>query len=211
MSLETERKYLDVDFEQTRVKLKEIGASYEGVCFESNILYDNEQCICLKENRLVRLRIVESAKKKYTVFTVKWPVKTDKETQSQFKIREELEIEINNAQIFNEMLQQLGYKAILTYEKLRESWKFDYKSGQETEKVFVDLDRLAFCKAVEIEASRDAIDHVSNLLDLDKYKISTTSYTKLYRELIDGHGAYKISDLLFESAEREALRKSIGL
>lgn len=211
MALETERKYLDVDFITLRVRLKSVGALCKGLCFEINTLYDNADKICELENRVIRLRIAERVDGISNSFTMKAPPINRNETENLCKIREELETNVEDAAIFNEMLKRLGYMPVLTYEKIRETWTFQFKTRNNLELVHVELDKLPFCDCVEVEASCDAINQVSSLLHLDNFKISTTSYTELYKELLSNSGGSKTYRLTFPMAEREALRKSIGL
>ncbi len=211
MALETERKYLDVDFDSVRIKLKELGAIYEGIRFETNILYGNTDPSCKREIRVVRLRLIEEATRKYNIFTVKGPAEAEENDNALCKIREELETEVGDAEIFNKILEQMGYKESLVYEKLRESWKysFDIESGRQI--VQVDMDKLTFCNCLEIEGSCDAINHMAKLLNLDNSKISTTSYTRLYEKWISGKEEDNLPSLVFKTSEKNEIRKSLGL
>lgn len=211
MALEIERKYLDVNFDNLRDLLKKINANFQGICFETNMLFDNEAQICEKEDRVIRLRINEKPQKRSAIFTMKWPQKGSMALESGVKIREELETEILQADTFRQMLAQLGYQPVLVYEKVRESWRMRYESSHGIEEVKVELDMLPFCNAVEIETTCDAINHVSHLLALDNFKISTTSYTTLYRQILESGTRSEPVNLIFDETRRKRLRGLVGL
>lgn len=211
MSIEIERKYLDVDFDSLRESLVQRGAEYKGRRFESNMLFDNPDRICEKEDRVIRLRINETPQLISNIFTIKWPQENETKEIAGVKIREELEIDIAQPDVFIRMLEQMGFKMVLCYEKIRESWQLPYHDSQTDEQVKIELDRLPFCNAVEIEASYKAIDHFSNVLGLDKFKISTTSYTKLYKECLGLNPEVTHWSLTFDPGERKRLRRAMGL
>lgn len=211
MALETERKYLDADFDKLRARLKEIGAKYEGVRFETNILYSNINPACQRNLSVVRMRIIEEREKTYNVFTLKNKSHVEEVSGVSCKIREELETEIGDAEIFNQILERMGYQKSLTYEKLREGWKFSFLDDGVVENVQIDLDKLAFCRCLEIEGTCGGIERAAFLLDLDDSQISVAGYPRLYEKLAAEGKLDETAGLMFSSSERAQIRKAAGL
>lgn len=59
MSIECERKYLDVNFTIFRQNLIDISASYEGTSFESNSVWENKENSLMSIGVLLRLRTIK--------------------------------------------------------------------------------------------------------------------------------------------------------
>ncbi|MDR2743594.1 MAG: CYTH domain-containing protein, partial [Desulfovibrio sp.] len=82
MALETERKYLNVDFDALRPALRRHGARCVGAHFERNVLFDTAGEELLQNRRLLRLRTQEWPDKKRYLLTLKLP----RESQNGFKV-----------------------------------------------------------------------------------------------------------------------------
>lgn len=210
MAIETERKYLDVDFEKIRARLKELGAVYLGTHFETNTLYGHDNPDCASGIRVVRLRRIEGPEGPSAVFTVKGAAQ-EGGAEAVCKIREELETEIGDPAVFNMILERMGYKEALVYEKFRESWRLSFESGGASLAAQIDMDRLPFADTVEIEGDCAAIDGAAALLRLDNSRISLTSYTKLYDEWAAGKNKENLPGLVFSPAEKERIIRGLGL
>ena len=74
MALETERKYLGVDFGRLRLALTASGAEDLGAHFESNVVYDTPELSLCAARKLLRVRTQEWPGKTRHVLTLKLPV-----------------------------------------------------------------------------------------------------------------------------------------
>lgn len=211
MALETERKYLGADFDKLRARLGEIGARYEGIRFETNILYSNVNPACQTDISVVRMRIIEERDRSYNIFTLKSRSHLEEVSGAACKIREELETEVGDAEIFNQILERMGYQKSLVYEKLREGWKLSFMEDGIEENVQVDLDRLAFCRCLEIEGTCGGIERAASLLDLDDSQISVAGYPRVYEKLAAEGKLDGTAGLVFSPSERARIRKAAGL
>lgn len=189
MSVESERKYLDVDLQKISLLLSGMSAISSGPYFEINIIFDNPDLELVNKKKLLRLRAKIWPDKTEYILTFKLPVSnlTQAENNLVFaaqsvKLREELEVNVSDFKTCINILNNLGYSEITRYEKIRESWII-----KNNPHLHVDVDYLPFCKVVEIEGQPEEIDRLARMLDLDKMKISTKSYYELYLNNFSGN------------------------
>lgn len=93
---------------------------------------------------------------------------------TKYKLRDEYQIEINDIFTAAEILKNLGYGEVLNYKKYREHWKLGDSS--------IELDELNGIKIVEIEGSKEKINELAGILNLDFEKSTTKSYPQILRE-----------------------------
>jgi len=167
MPLEIEIKYLDVDHEALRRRLRELGARFISRGFESNTVYDDPARGLKATGTLLRLR----ERNNRFVLTLK---RASAQTSATAKIYEESETEVANATALREILTGLGYAPALRYEKMREKWEL---SGCE-----VCLDTLPFGNFAEIEGDEPGIAACALALDLPPEKASKATYHDLNRQ-----------------------------
>lgn len=163
MAIEVERKYkvsLD-EIDRIRALLLEFGAEDHGASFEENTIYRGGKLD--KIGGVLRIRRTESG----AVFTFKKRVEGEFEAKTQI----EHESEIGDPEEIAEILDQLGYKKRLIYEKRRETWKF-----RDVEIVF---DELPFGLFMEIEGPLTAIIEAEMLLDLEFLEVIPETYPRL--------------------------------
>ncbi len=163
MGIEIEKKYrLSVD-EQARVRkrLDETGAELIGEDFEENTLYAGG---ALEPRRTVlRLRCTDRA----TTLTYKERFASD----STIKRQREDETQVEDADAMRAILDALGYRPALVYEKRRETWQ-----AMNAEIV---VDELPFGYFVEIEGDEEAIEKAETLLELSNSEACMESYPEL--------------------------------
>ncbi len=167
MSIEIEIKFLEVDFDKLREKLKREKADFLKKFFEENIVFDTKNSDLKNKNMLLRLRRAD----KITI-CLKKPIENI--TSSRFKELEEYEIEVNDFGVAKKIFNNLGFLDSFKYEKVREVWKLL--------NCYVYLDELPFGKFVELEGEKQAIDKAINILDLKKYPSSNKNYYQLFLE-----------------------------
>lgn len=164
MPVEIEKKYR-VESEQVeplRRRLKEVGAEGQGSAeFEENVIYTGPGLDPAR--RVLRLR----RKGEQAIFTFKERDPSD----SAVKRQREEETDVSDADAMASILEALGYRPALVYEKRRETWRLE---GAE-----IVLDELPFGLFVEIEGEETRILEVEKLLGLDDAKAEHDSYPKL--------------------------------
>lgn len=208
MTLEIERKYLDVDFELLRRALAGAGAQDLGAHFESNGIFDTPDLALLASGRLLRVRRQEWRDRTRHVLTLKLPVPGA--PAGAFKAREERELAVESAAAMSAVLEGLGYGEIARYEKVRSVWRLAaFRPGGAG--MLVELDELPFARVVELEGDAEALDAAALLLGLDKYRISTKSYHALHQEWRCAQGLPQERSFVFGTDERRRLRERLGL
>jgi adenylate cyclase class 2 len=164
MPIEIEKKYrlTPERLEPLRRKLKEVGAEGEGTAeFEENVIYTGPGLDPTR--RVLRLR----RKGARAVFTFK-----ERDLSgSPIKRQREEETEVSDARALASILDALGYRPVLVYEKRRETWRV---AGAE-----VVIDELPFGLFVEIEGDEARIVEAENLLGLDSAEAEHAPYPEL--------------------------------
>lgn len=204
MALESERKYINVDFKTLRKFLTNLDSLSEGLHFEENLLFDTQDRSLVKNDRLFRLRRQKWTNREQIILTLKLPPKV---SETRAKVREELETRLDDWKTGQRILENLGYSVIARYEKTRERFKLEL-DGQA---VNIDLDHLPFGDCVEIEASPEIIDQVAYRLHLDKFKLSIKSYYDLHLEWLRLNNLPPTSEILFEGEEKRSLQKQFKI
>jgi adenylate cyclase class 2 len=164
MAIEIEKKYrlTPERLEPLRRRLEEVGASGQGSAeFEENVIYTGPGLDPAR--RVLRLR----RKGGRAVFTFK---ERDL-SKSAIKRQREEETEVSDADALASILEALGYRPVLVYEKRRETWRM---AGTE-----VVIDELPFGLFVEIEGEEASIIEVEKLLGLDAAEAEHSPYPEL--------------------------------
>ncbi|HEX8493750.1 MAG TPA: class IV adenylate cyclase [Pyrinomonadaceae bacterium] len=163
MATEIEKKYR-LTLEQRDAlsrRLRQVGATLHCREFEENTMYAG---VGLDPRRQVlRLRRVGGA----AVFTYK----ERHESASAIKRHREDETRVEDATALASILEALGYRPTLVYEKRRSTWHI-----RQTEVV---LDELPFGLFVEIEGEENDITEIENLLDLSSAEAEMSTYPEL--------------------------------
>jgi adenylate cyclase, class 2 len=164
MPIEIEKKYrlTPERLEPLRRRLREVGAEGRGsALFEENVIYTGPGLDPAR--RVLRLR----RKGERAVFTFK-----ERDLSgSAIKRQREEETEVSDGEALASILEALGYRPALVYEKRRETW---HVGGAE-----VVLDELPFGLFVEIEGEEPRILEVEKLLGLDTAEAEHAPYPEL--------------------------------
>ena len=177
MGVEIEAK-LKVDLlPQIEQRLRDLGAEFLAEQQQTDCLFDDASGSLTGSDRCLRIRR-QSAGGGEEFFLA---FKGAKES-SNFKKRQEIEIEIKDADSMQTLLAALGYEKVITVEKKRRLWLF---GG-----CHVALDRLPLLgDFVEIEGPDDArIADVQESLGLEHLAHIPKSYAMLIREKTDSRG-----------------------
>jgi adenylate cyclase class 2 len=164
MAIEIEKKYrlTAEQFEALRRRLEEAGAEGQGPSeFEENTIYTGPNLD--PSRRVLRLR----RKGERAVFTFK---ERDPGAAAVKRQREE-ETEVSDASALAAILEALGYRPVLVYEKRRTTFRL---SGAE-----VVLDELPFGLFAEIEGDEANILEAEKLIGLDAAEAEHASYPAL--------------------------------
>ncbi|MHC1740227.1 MAG: class IV adenylate cyclase [Anaerolineaceae bacterium] len=167
-NLEMEVKFYLMDPLSFEQRLRSIGASMtQPRTFETNLRFDTPDLALTKAHRVLRLR-----KDQANFLTYKGPSEWGKAVA----VRQEIEIEVSDFESTQLLLEALGYKISVRYEK----WRAKYF----LEKVEIDLDEMPFGHFVEIEGD-DAkkIERVAAMLSLNWSTRVNDSYIRLFERM----------------------------
>ncbi|MFH1431814.1 MAG: class IV adenylate cyclase [archaeon] len=172
MAVENEVKICMDSFDGIRDALIEINAKHMSTVDEKNVLFDNNAGDLKAEDVGLRLRCETdcvSGSIKSVLLTVKGP-----KMGGATKMRQEFEAYVSDFKRAKDMLNALGFKQALVYEKVRERWAV---SG-----TGVCLDTLPFGSYVEIEGKEKYIVGVAKKLGFGKDDFITSNYFDLAKE-----------------------------
>lgn len=180
--LEMEVKFYLNDLPGFEHRLRSIGASLiQPRTFETNLRFDTPDLSLTKEHRVLRLRHDEN-----NYLTYKGPTQLGKAVS----VRQEIEIKIDDFDSTKALLEALGYKENVRYEK----WRTKYR----LENLTLDLDEMPFGNFVEIEGD-DAkrIEQMALSLALTWPLHLIESYMMLF-ERVKKNRNLDIHDLVFD-------------
>jgi adenylyl cyclase CyaB, putative len=152
--------------------------------YELNLRFDTE------DNRLAQafqaLRLRQDQKARLTFKGAADPLST-------VSSRAEIEVEVSDLKTAREILEALGYRVVVTYEK--------YRAAYQLGKVEVSLDEMPFGNFCEIEGpNTESIQAAANQLGLDWEARSKLSYLAIFSALKEAY-SLPIDDLTFKAFE----------
>jgi adenylate cyclase class 2 len=180
--LEVEVKFFLSDPAEIRNRLLSLGAVSKGRFFETNIRYEDETGSLLRKGSLLRLR-------KDRKITLTFKSKTavpDRE----FKVFQELEVEISDFQTMQNILTAIGFHQEQTYEKWRETITL--------QNLIFCLDTMPFGDFLEIEGDGTAIIESAKRLGLVWEQRILANYLAIF-ERIRTHCNLSFSDVTFSN------------
>lgn len=181
-NLEVEVKFWVADVAEMRQRIGAAGGVlHRGRVYERNIRYDNAWQGLMRQDKLLRLR-----QDSRNVITFKGPAQNV--DVAQVKIREELEIEVNDFDTAAAILQRLGFEPVQVYEKYRETFQLGL--------VEVVLDEMPFGNFMELEGGEGEIVAAAARLGLDWEQRILANYLYLL-SLVNNHYGLTITDLTF--------------
>lgn len=167
MSIEIEKKYRLTPEQRNQIvkSLNDIGAKFEGEDFEENIIFSNHQL--LAKHALVRVRKTESI----ATLTFKQRL----QSESTAKHQDECETKVEDAGAAVSILEGIGLRRSIVYEKKRKTYSF--RNAE------IVLDELPFGLFMEIEGTLTAIAEIEMLLSVDGIDAESKTYPRLTLEL----------------------------
>jgi len=165
MPKEIETKFKISCQDTFRKALKKIGAKFLSKEFEQDVYYRAPAAQCSAGT--VRLR----AMGRKGLFTIKGSAGMP--ASRTYKIREELEVSVDDVKLFGEMLAKLGFLPRFRKEKIRETYKC------KDAKILIDeIPFIGFY--AEIEAPKGRIKELARSLGLDMSKAIPDTYMELF-------------------------------
>lgn len=191
MPLETEIKFLGVDFDALRNALREAGADYQGRYFERNAVLDYLDRSLKARGALLRLRDGASC-----VLTLKLPGDGNRQGLKELDERQTIVKDFDDTL---SIFEGLGLRPAFWYEKIREKWRLG--------RVEVDLDVLPFGRFAEIEGPADDLEEAVRRLGLSGLESTAASYHDLNLEHRRGQGLPLEDGFAFKPGEAERILK----
>jgi adenylate cyclase class 2 len=166
MAIEIEKKYRVTAGAAgaLRARLAAVGAEACGAEFEVNTLYAGPG---LEDVRTTALRLRRAGARAWLTYKQRFT------RQAAVKRQREDETEVGDADALAAILDALGYRPALVYEKRRETWQLGAAE--------VVLDELPFGWFVEIEGPEESIDEAEQQLDLAAAEVVHETYPDLTR------------------------------
>lgn len=166
MAVEIEKKIrlTGEQYDELPSKLEKIGAKARGSRFERNVLYSNEETEI--NGGIIRLR--DNGDSAQLTFKRSLPSENGLKTQLEF------ETDVGSHTETEKIIEHIGLKKRLIYEKRRAIWEFINAE--------VVLDELPFGFFVEIEGTVEQISFIERALGLDGFDPELKSYPALTAE-----------------------------
>ncbi|MEK7512898.1 MAG: class IV adenylate cyclase [Patescibacteria group bacterium] len=149
---ETEVKFRVSDFAPVVRELKRVGGRLDWKGTERTVYFDTPSGTLRKLGSTLRLR-------EWNRHSVSLTYKGKQKGGKRFKVREELQVELDDLATAKRMLLRLGFAAGLRYAKHREHWIL--------RRTVIELDTIAGRRFVEVEGTKSAIERMARRLGLD--------------------------------------------
>lgn len=179
MPTEVEIKLKVDTHELLRTRLQQLGAEPLGRVLEINRILDNAERTMLATDRGLRVRECrdENGALVRAMLTFKGPRQPGK-----IKRREEIELTIDDPATAADLLEQLGFREAVRFEKRRETWRLG--------ECLVELDEVPYLGAfVEIEGPEEGrIEQIRGPLGLADTPLVRSSYIGLLVRHCQAHG-----------------------
>lgn len=177
MCIEIEVKLKVDSLPDVERKLNELGAKFIAEQSQSDVFFDDLDAALISTDQCLRLRRQSVAGNERYFLTYKGA-----KEKSNFKKRQEIEIEIIEAKSTKKLLSALGYEKVMVVEKKRRLWQLG--------RCAVALDQLPFLgDFVEIEGpNNEEIGDVQQSLGLADLPHIEKSYAQLTKEEHDRCG-----------------------
>ena len=168
MATETEVKFYIDDMTACRERVLGLGAHSQGRVFESNLRLDDASGTLRATGRLLRLR-----QERRALLTVKRPIPN--QPDGQFKVREELEVEVSDLEVARQILEALGFTVVQRYEKWRETLHWG--------ELLFCLDEMPYGDFLELEGPPELIRQACDQLQLAWSQRILENYLAIFERL----------------------------
>lgn len=120
MYLEIEAKLKVDSFEGVENRLIARGASFVSEMVQTDFYFDTADMGLTRTDQCLRLRVEATEQEERFVLTYKGPKQED-----DFKKRKEVNLDVNDPAAVESLLEGLGYRRTLAFDKRRREWKLD--------------------------------------------------------------------------------------
>ena len=168
MSVEIEVKFYVTDIQALKYRLEVLGARLiQARMHEVSVHFDTSKGKLSRSKQVLRLRKDTLAR-----LTYKGPSQDEGGASS----RQEIEVTVGDFEATNQLIQALGYKVVLAYEKYRAIYRLDNS--------LVFIDELPYGKFIEIESDNaENIRNICNKLGLNWEVRIPKGYAALFKRL----------------------------
>lgn len=175
---ELETRIIDINVDEIRKKLRELGASKVKEEYQINNIYDFEDNRLLNNKGYARIRITDDkiTNKEIIYMTTKKML-----SQDTFKVMEENETIVEDKEAANKILLSLGLQLRQSIKKYRES--YDIKGSL----IEIDINDESFCPFPYLEIETSSEESLKEILDLIGYTIDDTTSKTIY-EILEEKG-----------------------
>jgi adenylate cyclase class 2 len=205
MANETEIKLRVADVNAFQARLARLGArcvfagsasGRSGRVHEWNVVFDTPGGALRSQGQLLRIR-VETPKRsgtrrdtrkrkeiaKRVLLTFKRPPRRGNKTESRrrHKVREEIELEVTDAEALTKIFERLGMRRWFGYEKFRTTYRLP-ESQRWARGLLIELDETPIGTFVELEGPAKAIDRAAKALGFDEKDYVVSNYLSMYRQ-----------------------------
>jgi adenylate cyclase class 2 len=214
MAHETEIKLRVADARKFRARLKELGAgmagSGTGRVHEWNVLFDTPREDLRQRGQLLRIRTqtpeganATKAEARRVLLTFKRPIDGDpvwderEGSERRHKVREEIEVEVSDAETLARIFEGLGMRGWFRYEKYRTTFRLP-DSEKWAEGLLIELDETPIGVFAELEGPAEAIDRAAKEMGYGERDYIVMNYLSLYRAECQRRGE-KPGDMVFQT------------
>ncbi|NEZ47078.1 CYTH domain-containing protein [Clostridium niameyense] len=171
---ELETRIIDINIDEIRYKLVQIGAKKVKQENQINNIYDFPDNRLIKNKGYARIRYIKDLinNKEIYYMTVKKLL-----SQNKFKVMDENEIKISNLNEGKNIFSALGLNLVQCIKKYRESYK--YKNTL----IEIDINDPSFCPFPYIELETNNEDELKEVVELLGYTINDTTSKTIYEIL----------------------------
>lgn len=163
MPTETEIKIKIDSIDKIKTKVLEIRAElFKKRALQVDEYFDKKNAL-EKSDQVLRLR-------DNSILTYKGP----KQKKQNMRVREEIEIMVDNGIYLKEILEKLGYMKTTTKEKYREAYIFQLTQ--------ICIDETPMGNFIEIEGSKQGVLDIAKKLGFSEKEFITKSYPRLWQE-----------------------------
>lgn len=173
---ELETRIMDINIDDIRNKLKNLGAMQVKAEDQVNELYDFEDGRLLAEKGYARVRTtLDRITNKETVFM------TTKKMLSQdtFKVMEENEVIVDDKEMARKIFTSLGLILVQSISKYRESYKL------ENALIEIDINDKSFCPFPYLEIETNSVENLEKVVKQLGYTLEDTTSKTIYEILKD--------------------------
>jgi len=182
MPLEIEVKFLLINPDSVRSQIDSMNVDSSKIAFEKNVRFEDKNNSLYAQQSLLRLRQSD----KITLTYKSMP----EENHSEFKILNELEVNISDFDTMCKILECIGFYPVQIYEKQRETIHI--------KNVMLCFDKMPYGFFLELEGERAEIRAMAQRLNIEWHQRIILNYIEIFDILKKKHNL-SFSDITFDN------------